>query len=205
MKQQIIAVFMFLGIIVMLFSTPGGWSGWSGSGTPSSLAPNATIGDGTGTATVQDNLLAKQNLYLTAGKLIQVDITGSGAYRSLYYYSAGSKTSYFYTIENGKILFSESGGAYHVMSWHDDGSIVVNPQAVGDKPTANGIGTISFYKKTTDPTMQAGYAGIYSKDVTGTGEMFTIDEAGNVTQISSHDPKTGKWIFIRRMLRLVKF
>lgn len=37
-----------------------------------------------------------------------------------------------------------------------------------------------------DPTPGTNTAGIYGKDVTGTVEMFAIDEAGNATQLSSH-------------------
>ena len=37
-------------------------------------------------------------------------------------------------------------------------------------------------------------AGLYAKDVSGTVEMFAVDEANNATQISPHD-KDGRWVF----------
>lgn len=50
-----------------------------------------------------------------------------------------------------------------------------------------------FSDNTGDPTMSSNTAGIYAKDVSGTVEVFTIDEAGNATQQTTHD-KDGKFI-----------
>jgi len=38
-------------------------------------------------------------------------------------------------------------------------------------------------------------ASFYAADVSASAEMFVLDEAGNATQLSPHDPKTGEWIF----------
>ncbi|MGR3310669.1 MAG: hypothetical protein ACUZ77_07825 [Candidatus Brocadiales bacterium] len=41
----------------------------------------------------------------------------------------------------------------------------------------------------------ANKAGIFAKDVSSSSELFAVDEGGAVTQLSPHDPETGKWIF----------
>jgi hypothetical protein len=55
------------------------------------------------------------------------------------------------------------------------------------KPTANGGKVLTLGDNAADPTMASNTAGIYAKDVSGTVEMFAIDEANNATQISSHN------------------
>lgn len=64
-------------------------------------------------------------------------------------------------------------------------------------PTANGGGVLFFANRSsgsTNPTMSTNTAGFFAKDVSGTTEMFAIDEAGNATQISPHD-ENGQWHF----------
>ena len=46
----------------------------------------------------------------------------------------------------------------------------------------------------SDPTAGSWVAGIFARSG-GTTELFAIDGANNKTQISPHDPETGKWIF----------
>lgn len=41
----------------------------------------------------------------------------------------------------------------------------------------------------------ADYAGIYAQDVAASAELYALDEAGNSTRISPHDPVTGEWVF----------
>ena len=38
----------------------------------------------------------------------------------------------------------------------------------------------------------------YSKDVSSSTEAHVMDEAGNETLLSPHDPTTGEWIFYSR-------
>jgi hypothetical protein len=47
----------------------------------------------------------------------------------------------------------------------------------------------------SDPGGTANTAHVYAKDVTASAEIFVRDEAGNVTQISPHDPNTNHWYF----------
>lgn len=64
-------------------------------------------------------------------------------------------------------------------------------------PTGTAKKVMSFPDNTGDPTMGANTAGIYAKDVSGTVEMFAIDEANNATQLSPHDPE-GRWAPLMR-------
>jgi hypothetical protein len=43
-----------------------------------------------------------------------------------------------------------------------------------------------------DPSVSAGRSFLFAKDVSASSEMHVMDEAGNVTQISPHDPATGE-------------
>jgi len=60
-------------------------------------------------------------------------------------------------------------------------------------PSANDGKVLVFGDNAADPTMGADTAGIYAKDVTGTVEMFAVDEAGNVTQLSQHAQDAPNW------------
>ena len=54
---------------------------------------------------------------------------------------------------------------------------------------------IVFGDASSNPTMGSNTAAIYAKDVSGTVEMFAIDESGNATQLSPHNPDTGEYWF----------
>jgi hypothetical protein len=83
-------------------------------------------------------------------------------------------------------------GSTHVTRTSLQGDLCIDDCA---KPTANGGSVISVPDNGSDPTMASNTAGLYAKDVSGTVELFAVDEAGNATQISPHDPVTGDWIF----------
>jgi hypothetical protein len=66
--------------------------------------------------------------------------------------------------------------------------------------TATGVLTIANGTPPADGT--AGQCYIYAKDdVALSSEMHVMDEAGNETQISPHDPVTGEWIFYSRNVK----
>jgi hypothetical protein len=62
-------------------------------------------------------------------------------------------------------------------------------------PTGTTGSAIMLGDNAGDPTPGADTAGIYGKDVSGSTEVFVVDEAGNSTQISPHDPDSGEWVF----------
>ena len=55
-------------------------------------------------------------------------------------------------------------------------------------------GPIATKVTASDPSVRGNHAHIYSKDVSGSAEMFVQDEAGNVTQISPHNEE-GDWVY----------
>ena len=55
--------------------------------------------------------------------------------------------------------------------------------------------TMLFGDNGGDPTAPANTAGFFAKDVSAKMEMFAVDEDDNVTQLSPHDPVTGKWYY----------
>ena len=71
-------------------------------------------------------------------------------------------------------------------------------------PSAGDGKVLYFGDNAADPTMGTNTAGIYGKDVSGTVEMFAVDEAGNATQLSPHDPETGEWVFYSKNVRTGK-
>jgi len=60
---------------------------------------------------------------------------------------------------------------------------------------ASAVGVTAILNGTAPAAGTANQSYIYAKDVTASSEMHVMDEAGNETQISPHDPETGKWIF----------
>ena len=58
-------------------------------------------------------------------------------------------------------------------------------------------GVIKLDVQSGDPSNSANSAHVYSKDVGGSAEVFVRDEAGNVTQISPHNPE-GEWQYFSR-------
>lgn len=62
-------------------------------------------------------------------------------------------------------------------------------------PTGTATKAMIFGDNAGDPTPGSNTAGIYGKDVSGTVELFAVDEAGNTTQLSPHDPNTGKYYY----------
>ncbi|HDY87516.1 MAG TPA: hypothetical protein ENH82_05285 [bacterium] len=63
------------------------------------------------------------------------------------------------------------------------------------KATGTADKTLMFGQQSGNPVPGSNTAGLFSKDVFGTAELFAIDEAGNATAISPHDPRTGRWVF----------
>ena len=63
--------------------------------------------------------------------------------------------------------------------------------------TADGTaaGVLGIANGTAPAAGTANQSYLYAKDVSSSSEMFVMDEAGNETQISPHDPETGEWVF----------
>lgn len=62
-------------------------------------------------------------------------------------------------------------------------------------PTGTATKVIALGDNAGNPTMGSNTAGIFAKDVTGTVEVFVIDEAGTATQISEHAGDAPAWLY----------
>lgn len=91
-----------------------------------------------------------------------------------------------------------SSGAYWFQAQRTDGTgtvypLLFNPNGgqilVGTTTSAGGTSNIAliFGDNAGDPTPGSNTAGIFAKDVSGTVEMFGVDEAGNVNQLTPHN------------------
>lgn len=61
--------------------------------------------------------------------------------------------------------------------------------------TTTGTNVLSIANGTAPAGGVADQASFYASDVAASSEMWVLDEAGNTTQLSPHDPVTGEWIF----------
>lgn len=61
--------------------------------------------------------------------------------------------------------------------------------------SAGNNGGIQFLQRTSGGTPSSNCACIYAKDVSGTAELFVLDEAGNETQISPHRMDGPAWLY----------
>ena len=77
-----------------------------------------------------------------------------------------------------------SGTATEATRWDTDGNQLLGTIT---SPTGTHGKTLMFGDNGGDPTPGSNTAGIYGKDVAGTVEVFAVDEAGNTTQLTSHD------------------
>ncbi len=112
--------------------------------------------------------------------------TGSGSTNGLIDFQIGGQTTIL------RLLADQSGG-------YLNGSFGIGSSAA---PTADGNYVIYFADNVADPTMDVNTAGIYAKDVSGTVEMFAIDEGDTAAQLTSvaedewYDPNVMGGIYI---------
>ncbi len=81
----------------------------------------------------------------------------------------------------------------------DDGEIALYTSTSGSAPAERvriaRDGGLFLRTVSSNPATKANFGAIFSKDVSSSAEVFVMDEAGNVTQISPHDPESGEWVF----------
>jgi|GEM_PF-4059123 len=91
---------------------------------------------------------------------------------------------------NRKMMFTHDGGVV-ILAMNEGGNVGVGTQTFDASATS----TVAIINGTSPATGTPNQSYIYAKDVAASSEMFVMDEAGNQTQISPHDPKTGEWIY----------
>lgn len=63
-------------------------------------------------------------------------------------------------------------------------------------PTGGGTPVLLLAQASGNPTgLPSNSAGIFAKDVAGTCELFAVDEAGNVNQLSAHAQDAPEWLY----------
>jgi hypothetical protein len=97
---------------------------------------------------------------------------------------------------NSPVFFRASSGVNYINS----GNVGIGTTSPGGGTTA-GTAVLSIANGTAPVGGVANQASLYAADVTASSELFALDEAGNATQLSPHDPVTGEWIFFSKNTR----
>lgn len=79
--------------------------------------------------------------------------------------------------------------------WLTGSNALLQLQSDGDLQLQQTSAAVLCKAGTTNHAAVTDAAGIFAKDVSSSAELFAVDEAGNVTQLSPHNPDTGKWEF----------
>lgn len=74
------------------------------------------------------------------------------------------------------------------------GTDIAQFRASGDLELMRASSALLIKTGSSNHEKLADHAGIFAKDVSSSAELFALDEAGNVTQISPHDPETGELV-----------
>lgn len=128
------------------------------------------------------------------GKLfIAAETEDAGDISQIYLYTApaGTPTSSITMLGGPADEITLETDNIYLAGWVniDDGAIV------GDSTTTPQDKSLGMVVRSGNPSTLANVAQLFAKDVSSSAELFAMDEAGNVTQLSPHDPVTGEWIF----------
>lgn len=66
---------------------------------------------------------------------------------------------------------------------------------------SNATRTLVLVNGAAPTTSPVDSAQLYAQDVSSSSELFVMDESGNATQKSPHDPLTGEWIFYSKNIK----
>lgn len=134
-----------------------------------------------------------------AGPSIQLEATANGSFAQVFAASSSASRNcdmYIGNHDTGKMYFRTSSTAdspniYLTLS--NAGNIGVGTSSF---PSGGGTPVIVLTQASGNPTgMPGDTCGIFGKNVTTTCELFAIDEAGNVTQLSAHATDGPDWLY----------
>lgn len=74
-------------------------------------------------------------------------------------------------------------------------NIEIGHIAVVARSSTSPTNALNIFNGTAPSGTLANGVTLYSKDVTSSAELHVMDEAGNETLLSPHDPLTGEWVF----------
>ena len=87
---------------------------------------------------------------------------------------------------------TDSSNTTAALAIDPSGNVLIGTTTV---PTGTNGKVLVFADNAGNPTMGTNTAGFFCKDVAGTVEAFAVDEASNVTQLSPHNPETGRYYY----------
>lgn len=116
------------------------------------------------------------------------------------YYNSGASEGFLQSYSRDSLSFQKLSIDSSILNINttSGGNIVTGSNIlVGNAaaPTGTAIATMMMADNGGDPTPATNTAGFFAKDVAGNTEGFGVDEAGNITQLTPHDPLTGKWYY----------
>lgn len=147
------------------------------------------------------DIQASTGIVSTEGGLVFNQVDGSAQTGQINAVGYQLSTTQFRDLDildgKGNRLFKFSGqgnapGAFVPTGYNIDLGAV----AYGGRATVNGTNILNIYTGTAPQGAAGDHMGsVYVKNVAGSGEVFVMDEAGNATQISPHDPLTNDWVY----------
>jgi len=86
--------------------------------------------------------------------------------------------------------------AFNLFDFNDNDLTTTGNVGIGTGTFAiNTVSVLALGNGTAPAAGTANQSYMYAKDESASSEMFVMDEAGNETKISPHDPITGEWVF----------
>jgi len=147
-------------------------------------------------------------------QLLHVETSDPGIVSSIYIShlgdTVGDDAQITFAVRNESKFYSigvdQSDDSFHIAEASNldstgivlsaSGHVGIGSIPVTQLPTGGGAPSLIMTVASGNPTGGTiNGAGIFSKDVSASAELFALDEAGNIAQLSPHDPETGKWIF----------
>lgn len=82
-------------------------------------------------------------------------------------------------------FYVKDAGGFAELHYMDDAGSITQITADGYLATANSLRRVGFFEQSTDPTASPGKGFIYAKDVDGYSELFYLNSAGQLRQLTS--------------------
>jgi len=167
-------------------------SNWSWGTAGVTVQSNALVFASSGDYKFADVTANSSAIGTTGGDSGTRSITNLAAYRGAISLENSSGT---WNVENASIFYAPDMVPHNYGTITNTAGVVVEKQSIGTNNMGiwlkgDGVGADLVFGPNKDGK-------IYSN----AGELFAKDGAGNVTQISPHDPETGEWIYYSKNVK----
>ena len=165
----------------------GGWDN-TASGDLSSVGGGVSNTASGVSATVPggNNNGASGDYSFAAGRLAKAIHSGS------FVWADGTGAAFTSTAANEFLVRASGGVGFY------GGNVGIGTQAIAYRFEVAGP---VMMENSGVPVTAVDHAGIYAVGAGASTETWTIDAAGNTTQLSPHDPETGEWIFYSKNVK----